>query len=132
MTAPTPDEAAAPDPWWEMLTEQTCPAKKHVTWYVDSEWFHACPWCERDSLRAEVERAQSGATSWRDMAWSLTKATEKRDAAVRALHQELDALHNHDEDGNCFACDRPWPCPTVKALNRAALGPVETPQEDNR
>jgi hypothetical protein len=37
--------------WADMLVEQTCPAGQHNSWFVDDEWFYACPWCEIERLR---------------------------------------------------------------------------------
>jgi hypothetical protein len=37
---------------YEPLNPQQCPAGKHADWLVDSEYAHACPWCEIDRLRA--------------------------------------------------------------------------------
>lgn len=39
---------------FESLTEQTCGAGKHATWLVDSPDHHACPWCEIETLHAEL------------------------------------------------------------------------------
>jgi len=58
--ADAPTVEAAPGPWWEMLTEQTCPASRHATWYVDSEHHHACPWCSLDEARAAVRSSPDG------------------------------------------------------------------------
>lgn len=37
----------------EMFTPQQCPAGKHADWLVDSEYAHACPWCQIGRLHAE-------------------------------------------------------------------------------
>ena len=37
---------------YEMLAPQQCAAGKHADWLVDSEYAHACPWCEIEKLRA--------------------------------------------------------------------------------
>lgn len=43
----------------EMLAPQQCPAGLHADWLVDSEYAHACPWCQIESLRARLaERTQ--------------------------------------------------------------------------
>jgi hypothetical protein len=39
---------------YEVLNPQRCPAGKHADWLVDSEYAHACPWCEIERLRARV------------------------------------------------------------------------------
>lgn len=38
---------------YEMLAPQQCQAGKHADWLVDSEYAHACPWCQIEELRAE-------------------------------------------------------------------------------
>lgn len=44
---------------FEMLAPQQCPAGLHADWLVDSEYAHACPWCQIESLRAQLaERTQ--------------------------------------------------------------------------
>ncbi|MDX3034951.1 hypothetical protein [Streptomyces scabiei] len=37
---------------YEVLNPQQCPTGKHADWLVDSEYAHACPWCEIDRLKA--------------------------------------------------------------------------------
>ncbi|MFG3127422.1 hypothetical protein ACGFZU_06935 [Streptomyces tendae] len=39
---------------YEVLNPQQCPTGKHAAWLVDSEFAHACPWCQIDQLRAAV------------------------------------------------------------------------------
>jgi hypothetical protein len=41
---------------YERLTDQGCQAGKHPTWLIDSEYHHACPWCESERVRAERDR----------------------------------------------------------------------------
>lgn len=50
------DRIAELEPY-EMLTPQQCPAGKHADWLVDSEYAHACPWCQIEELRAESRPA---------------------------------------------------------------------------
>ncbi|MFM9616804.1 hypothetical protein ACKI14_02440 [Streptomyces turgidiscabies] len=38
----------------EMLAPQQCPAGLHADWLVDSEYAHACPWCQIDRLRTDA------------------------------------------------------------------------------
>lgn len=38
----------------EMLAPQQCPAGLHADWLVDSEYAHACPWCQIDKLRTNA------------------------------------------------------------------------------
>jgi hypothetical protein len=38
----------------ETLAPQQCPAGLHADWLVDSEYAHACPWCQIDSLRTDA------------------------------------------------------------------------------
>lgn len=38
----------------EMLAPQQCPAGLHADWLVDSEYAHACPWCQIESLRTDA------------------------------------------------------------------------------
>ena len=40
---------------FEMLAPQQCAAGKHADWLVDSEYAHACPWCQIEKLRAEQQ-----------------------------------------------------------------------------
>jgi hypothetical protein len=42
---------------YEPLNPQQCPAGKHADWLVDSEYTHACPWCEIDRLKAAAVSA---------------------------------------------------------------------------
>lgn len=37
-----------------MLAPQQCPAGLHADWLVDSEYAHACPWCQIDRLRTDA------------------------------------------------------------------------------
>lgn len=39
---------------FEMLAPQQCPAGLHADWLVDSEYAHACPWCQIDRLRTDA------------------------------------------------------------------------------
>lgn len=60
MTPPTPDlpaEATAqPEHPLDRLTAQTCPARIHPDWAVDSEDAHACPWCEIEKLDRDEDQ----------------------------------------------------------------------------
>jgi hypothetical protein len=40
---------------YEMLSPQICAAGKHQEWLVDSEYGHACPWCEIERLTALLQ-----------------------------------------------------------------------------
>lgn len=54
-------ETITPGPCCEMLSEQTCSEGIHPVWLVDSEHHHACPWCEIDRLRYDMDqRKQAG------------------------------------------------------------------------
>lgn len=53
---------------YEVLNPQQCPAGKHAAWLVDSEYAHACPWCEIDRLRADRDAAASAAVPALDRA----------------------------------------------------------------
>lgn len=44
---------------YEVLNPQQCPAGKHADWLVDSEYAHACPWCQIEALKgAAVDTRQ--------------------------------------------------------------------------
>lgn len=38
----------------EMLAPQQCPAGLHADWLVDSEYTHACPWCQIEKLHTDA------------------------------------------------------------------------------
>jgi len=42
---------------YEMLAPQQCPAGKHADWLVDSEYAHACPWCQIEGARVALSEA---------------------------------------------------------------------------
>lgn len=42
---------------YEPLTPQQCLAGKHADWFVDSEYAHACPWCEIERLKSATAPA---------------------------------------------------------------------------
>ena len=39
---------------YEVLSPQQCPKGVHADWLVDSEYAHACPWCQIEELRAQL------------------------------------------------------------------------------
>lgn len=45
--------------WAETLTNQSCAAGKHADWWVDSEYNHACPWCELASAWGRLVAAEA-------------------------------------------------------------------------
>lgn len=49
------DTAKAELDQYAVLNPQQCPAGKHADWLVDSEYAHACPWCQIEELRQVVQ-----------------------------------------------------------------------------
>lgn len=43
---------------YEVMNPQQCRAGKHADWLVDSEYAHACPWCQVEQLKAERDALQ--------------------------------------------------------------------------
>lgn len=74
---------------YEPLTPQQCPAGKHADWLVDSEYAHACPWCEIERLRARALTA-----SEYNAAWHAVEGTAGQEGADPGtiLHAVLDRL----------------------------------------
>jgi hypothetical protein len=48
---------------YEVMNPQQCQAGKHADWLVDSEYAHACPWCEVERLKAELTEAHQKKTA---------------------------------------------------------------------
>lgn len=71
------------------MTAQQCPAGVHADWAVNSEHAHACPWCELDRLRAELEQAR--AAHFREAA-RLIEEVGLDDDAVNLLDNVADGL----------------------------------------
>jgi hypothetical protein len=44
---------------YEPLNPQQCPAGKHADWLVDSEYAHACPWCQIEALKGSPSAEES-------------------------------------------------------------------------
>jgi hypothetical protein len=41
------------------------------------------------------------------------------DAVIRALHWHASWFNPTGRDNGCAECDKAWPCPTIRALDRA-------------
>ncbi|NED75306.1 hypothetical protein G3I51_23885 [Streptomyces sp. SID9944] len=51
------DQAQAELSEYERMNQQQCRAGKHADWLVDSEFTHACPWCQIEALKAQAAEA---------------------------------------------------------------------------
>jgi hypothetical protein len=80
---------------FEMLAPQQCPAGKHADWLVDSEYAHACPWCQVEGLRAELAAARGQAIAWAAEAVDEKLTAEPDHNRASALYELL--LHLRGE-----------------------------------
>ena len=79
------DAAKAELDEYAVLNPQQCPAGKHADWLVDSEYTHACPWCQIEELKgrvAELERP----------------AVEAKRNEIRDSYAETIAMAREDRD----------------------------------
>lgn len=60
---------------YEAMAPQQCPAGKHADWLVDSEYAHACPWCQIDDLKARLAEYERPADE-DPIRYTLTEQTE--------------------------------------------------------
>ena len=74
---------------FEMLAPQQCPAGKHADWLVDSEYAHACPWCQVEGLRAELAAARGQAIAWAAEAVDEKLTAEPDHNRASALYELL-------------------------------------------
>lgn len=86
---------------YEQLSPQQCPKGVHADWLVDSEYAHACPWCQIDGLRSVV-----AAHIWDGMTThdnSLLAAVSLLQVALAKagidLKSEIDRLADAEIDG---------------------------------
>ena len=78
----------------EMFAPQQCPAGTHADWLVDSEYAHACPWCQIEGLRAQLADQADADTVADRAAKAITAMGDDLRAVTGERNRYRNAWHN--------------------------------------
>lgn len=94
----------------EMCAPQQCPAGKHADWLVDSEYAHACPWCQIESLRTSLTTSNNMLNGTAQLAGRLD--TRLRTLATAASTPPVAPLAASQPSGVSESAQSPTGAPT--------------------
>ncbi|WP_428956137.1 hypothetical protein [Streptomyces sp. cg35] len=89
------DEARTELAKYEPLNPQQCREGKHADWLVDSEFTHACPWCQIEDLKVKAER-------------DLDEVMKERDEYHEVADKLADAVAPIEVIGEHSSMNDPW------------------------